>query len=419
MDYVIIGNSAAGIGAVEGIREVDSKGRITLISDEPYHTYSRPLISYYLANKANWETMKFRSNDFYAENNVETKLGMKAVGINEADKSVNLANGEKIEFDKLLVATGGTPFIPPIEGVDKNNIYNFIKLDDAKSIAGDIENLETGKVVILGAGLIGLKAAEALFKQGLEVIVVELADQVLNAILDDEAAKLVQQHLEEKGINFIFEDTVTQFLGEDKVTGVRLESEKELDCDLAIVAAGVKPNIEVVEETDIEVNQGIIVNNKLKTSITNIYAAGDVAESNNLVRDIKEVVPIWPDAYNQGWTAGKNMAGVKEDYLECFSRNSIGFFGLPMITAGIIEPESDDHEVLVTKNEEEKVYKKIILQNDRIIGFIYLNDIDRAGILTGLIKEKQSITEVKDELLADNFGYLSFNKEWRQERLAK
>lgn len=419
MDYVIIGNSAAGIGAIEGIREIDADGRVTVISDEPYHTYSRPLISYYLADKVDWEQMKFRSDDFYAENNVETKLGVKATGINEAAKSVNLANGEEVEFDKLLVATGGTPSIPPMKGINKDNIYNFIKVDDAKSIAGKIEDLETGKVVILGTGLIGLKAAEALVKQGLDVTVVELADRVLSAILDNEAAKLVQHHLEEKGINFIFEDTITEFLGEDEVAGVKLESDQELNCDLAVVAVGVRPNTEIVKGTDIEVNRGIIINDRLETDTEDIYAAGDVAEGEDLVRKTKEVVPIWPDAYNQGRTAGMNMAGAKEDYTESFSRNSIGFFGLPMITAGIIESAGDDYEVLVAKDEAEKVYKKIVLRNDRIVGFIYLNDIDRAGILTGLIKEEKNVAEVKDQLLNDDFGYLSFSKEWRQEKLTK
>jgi len=419
LDYVIIGNSAAGIGAVEGIRRVDREGKITIISDEEYSAYSRPLISYYLADKVTQEEMKYRPDEFYNQNNVDAKLGIKVTEVNEDDKKVLLEDDEEVTYDKLLVATGGAPFIPEMKGVNKENISNFIKLDDAKAIASDIKESEAEEVVILGAGLIGLKAAEALIKKGLKVTVVELADRVLSAILDKEAADLVQEHLEEAGINFILEDTIIEFLGDEKATGVKLKSGQELDCDLAVVAVGVKPNVSIVKGTNVEVNRGLVVNDKLETNIDDIYAAGDVSEGYDMLHEMAGVIPIWPNAYNQGLVAGQNMAGSNESYREGFARNAIGFFDLSMITAGIINPATDEYEVLIDKVEEDKVYKKIVLKDGKIVGFIYLNDVDRAGILTGLIKEQKGVEDIKNQLLADDFGYIDFDKEWRTQKLAE
>ncbi|MCK8827903.1 FAD-dependent oxidoreductase [Natroniella acetigena] len=417
MDYVIIGNSAAGIGAIEGIRKVDQEGKITVISDEEYHTYSRPLISYYLAEQVSAEQMKYRGADFYQEYGVETRLGDRVVKVDQDDKLLALESGEEINFNKLLVATGGTPFIPPITGANKDNIYTFIKLDDSKAIAQEVEEGDIKEVVILGAGLIGLKAAEALVKLGVKVTVVELADRVLSAILDQDAAEIVQQNLEAKGIEFVLEDTIEEFSGTDRATAVKLKSGQQLKTDLAIIAVGVRPNTELVQDTEVELNRGVIVDDQLETNISGIYAAGDVSEGYDLVRGSAAVIPIWPNAYRQGLVAGQNMAGASESYNEGFVRNSIGFFGLPMITAGIINPEGDGYEVLSSKLLENNSYRKVVLQEGKIVGFIYLTDIDRAGILTGLIKEEQDVSQIKEELLADDFGYLSFSEEERRKLL--
>lgn len=444
MNYVIIGNSAAGIGAVEGIRKYDQQGKITIISDEPYHTYSRPLISYYLAGKVNQEQMKFRPYDFYEKNRVETILGKRAVKIDQSSKTVSLEDGQQIGFDKLLLATGGKPFIPPIKGSEMENILTFIKMDDVRAIAERLETagvrdcqgredypekerivvtghdqLRPVKAVILGAGLIGLKAAEALVKLGVKVTVVELADRVLSTILDHEAAALVQSHLEDKGISFELEDTIEEFIGEKAVRKVRLKSGFVINCDLAIVAVGVRPKVNLVEGTGIEINRGILVNKKMETNIEDIYAAGDVAEGYDMLKGTAGVIPIWPNAYNQGLTAGENMTGADKTYEEGFARNSIGFFGLPMITAGIINPEGDEYEILVDKAVEDNTYRKVVLRDDKIVGFIYLNKVDRAGILTGLIKEQQDIGDIKEKILADDFGYLTFSEEWRRAKLWK
>ncbi len=417
MKYVIIGNSAAAIGAVEGIRKIDQQNPIVLISDESYHTYSRPLISYYLAGKVSADKMYYRKPDFYSQNGVETILGARVEELHAPEKTIVLADGRSIAYDKLLIATGGRPFVPPGLTMDKPNMFAFHKLADAKGIA----KLATpgSKAVIIGAGLIGLKAAEGLAKLGVDITVVELANRILSTILDEQAAAYVQEHLEQHGIKFELNTTVGMVLGEEKVSGVRLKNGKQLICDFMIVAIGVVPNTQLALDTPIEVKRGIVVDRNMTTNLTDVYAAGDVSEGYDTVYKTQRVLPILPNAYQQGETAGENMAGGNKTYQGGFAMNAIGFFDYPMITAGIVKPEGDNFEVLVCSDNKHKTYKKLVLQNNVVVGFIYLNKIDRAGIITGLIQEEVDVSKFKDELLKDDFGLVSMPVEARASKLLK
>ncbi|MFZ5944494.1 MAG: NAD(P)/FAD-dependent oxidoreductase [Bacillota bacterium] len=417
MKYVIIGNSAAAVGAVEGIRQIDETSPITIISDEPYHTYSRPLISYYLAGKVSEEKMMYRKTDFYKANNITPLLGKKAVKVDPAKKEVILEDDTKVSYDKLLVATGGTPFIPPMEGLGKKGVYSFIKLDDVKEIK---EVVMTGnKAVIVGAGLIGLKAAEGLKNLGVDVTVVELANRVLPAILDEEAALIVQHHLEKQGIKFELNTSVEKITGSDKADGVVLKGGKAYPADLVVVAVGVRPNTDVVKDTSILVNRGIVIDKHCRTNDQDVYAAGDAAEGYDMIYAQQRVLPILPNAYQQGETAGLNMVGKAAVFKGGFAMNSIGFFGLPMITAGIIKPEDDSYEVLVKEVPQESYYKKIIIKDNVVVGFIYLNNVDRAGIITSLIKEQINVGDIKEALLKDGFGYIDLPEQLRKSRMLR
>jgi NAD(P)H-nitrite reductase large subunit len=194
MKYVIIGNSAAGIGAVEGIRRTDKQGEITVITNEPYHTYSRPLISYLLLGKVSEEGMKYRGGSFYADNDCTLLANTAVTGIDAAKKLV-FADGKKIPYDKLLVASGSSPFVPPFEGLDTvKDKCTFMSLDDAKKL--DTLLGQNKRVLIIGAGLIGLKCAEGIHKRVKHITVLDLAPRILSSILDDDGAKMVQAHLE-------------------------------------------------------------------------------------------------------------------------------------------------------------------------------------------------------------------------------
>ncbi len=419
MDYVIIGNSAAGIGAVEGIRSVDKKGTIAVISDEPYHTYSRPLISYYLGGKVEQHNMYYRPKTFYKDYSVEPMFGVPVTSIDTSAKTVTLGvgRGKKIKFGKLLIATGGTPFIPPLANLEGSGVFTFTKWDDAKALLKATRQAETA--IVIGGGLIGLKAAEGLLNVGVKVVVVELADRVLSTILDEKGSKMFAEHLKSLGVTLITGDTASGIVrdGEGSVTGVTLKSGLGVEGDLVVVAIGVVPNTALTEGTKIKKERGILVDGHLMTSVKDIYAAGDCVETVDVLRKIRRPQPIWPNAYEQGRKAGLNMAGQITDYAGSFGMNSLEVSGLPTITVGMYDAAGPRYEVLQKSDNDAMSYKKVILDHDRVIGAVFVGDIDRAGIMTGLIKDRVNVKAFKHDLISDNFGYAVFPEALRKERL--
>jgi NAD(P)H-nitrite reductase large subunit len=415
MRIVIIGNSVAMVGAVEAIRKYDTSSEIVVISDETYHVYSRPLISYYLGNLVSEDKMIYREKDFYRKNKVETVFGIKAISIDERKKEVYLENGDSISFDKLLIATGGKPIIPPVEGLNKKNVHTFIKMDDAKKLK---EAAKPGsKAVIVGGGLIGFKAAEGLHHLGVDVTIVELADRILSTILDAEGASLVSQSLQNDGIKIITGTTVDKIIGDEYVKGVLLKNGQELEADNLIIAIGVVPNVDVVKNTSISINRGILVDNTMKTSVEDVYAAGDVAEGYDMLVESNRVVPIWPNAYMQGEIAGLNMIGINKSFKGIFPMNSIGYKNTNMITAGITNPQQEEFEIISKIDHNRKYYKKFVVKENRLVGFILINDIDRAGLFTGFIKNETDITPFKKYLLNDDFGFIYLPKKLRKAKM--
>lgn len=415
MKYVIIGNSAAGIGTIEGIRKADPEGSIMLISDEPYHTYSRPLISYYLAGKVKPEKMYYREADFYEKMNIIIRLGVKVESILPEKKTIQLSTGEIVEYEKLMLATGGKPIIPEMAGLQLNGVFSFLKWDDVKKIESYVKQKD--KVVIIGAGLIGLKAAEALIGQKAEVKVIELANRVLSAILDEEAAGIVQHTLADNGIEFYLNNTVKEIQGSDKASAVKLQDGTILECDAVIIAIGVSPNKDLAVQAGLTVNRGIIIDEYLRTSNQDIYAAGDVSEGHDILYKQNRVLPILPNAYRQGSIAGRNMADQEQKYRGGFAMNAISFFGLPMITAGIIKPDNTEFMEMTEANSTNKSYRKIVIRDNKLVGFIALNDVDRAGILTGLMEKEMDVDGFIDKLMNKEFGYAHLSKEYRQEQM--
>lgn len=403
--YVIIGNSAAAIGTIEGIRSVDTEGTITLISDEKHHTYSRPLISYYLLGKVEEKKMLYRDKDFYKKNGVETKLGVRAAKIGK--NSVTLENGEEVPFEKLMVATGSKPFVPPMEGYDSvKNSFTFMTLDSVKEIKKKLH--KTSRVLIIGAGLIGLKAAEAVEGTVAELTVIDLADRILPSILDADAGKLMQKHIEEKGTKIILGTSVKKFEGNT----AELTNGEKIDFDILITAVGVRPNTELVKEAGGEVNRGIKTDDTQLTSLANVYAAGDCTESYDVTTGTEKILALLPNAYMQGEVAGKNMAGAEAHYTNAIPMNAIGFYGLHIITAGSYEGTA-----YCTQNGEN--YKKLFFRDNKLVGFILMgSEIKRAGIYTTMIKQQTDLAGVDMELLKEKPQLLMFGKDVRRQKLA-
>ena len=408
-EYVIVGNSAAAAGCIEGIRENDKKGTIAVISDEKYHIYSRPLISYRLKGDVTEKQMSYRPADFYKANGVETMLGKRAVSIDSKTKEVSLESGEKIGYEKLLIATGSKPFVPPMDGLDSvKNKFSFMKMDDVKGIGKVVK--KGAKVLIIGAGLIGLKAAEALEHYGCEMTVVDLADRILPSILDKQTSEIMQKHIEEHGVKFILGTSAKKF---DKNKAV-LANGEEISFDILITAVGVRPNTELAESAGGKVERGIITDKKQAVKgVKSIWAAGDCTVSDDITTGTAHIIAIMPNAHEQGLVAGRNMAGTKAVYENAFPMNAIGFFGLHIITAGAYTGEC--YEEINGEN-----VKKLYSSGNKLNGFILMGEkIARAGIYTALIRERTDLTTVDWELLRQAPQLAAFAKEKRSEILSK
>ena len=404
MNYVIIGNSAAAVGTVSGIREIDKTGKITVISDEKYHTYSRPLISYWLEGRVSDKNIYYRPADFYEKNGVEAILGKKAMKIDAEKKQVILDDGLSVPYDRLMVATGSKPFVPPMNGLEKTNYHTFMCYDSVRAIRSEIR--EGMKVLIIGAGLIGLKAAEAISAYKTKITVIDMADRILPSILDERAAAKVQKHIESKGVRFILKTSADEF-SEHKA---KLKNGEELDFDMLIVAVGVRPNTELVADAGGKVERGIITDLTQKTTLDDIYAAGDCTVSYDASSDTEKILALLPNAYIQGEVAGRNMAGREFYYTNAIPMNAIGFFGLHIISAG-----SYDGEEYIA--ETENTYKKLVFRDNMLKGFILVGDVARAGIYTSMIKEKIDLADVDVDLLKEKPQMMMFGKARREEKL--
>ena len=410
MRYVIIGNSVAAVNAIEAIRGIDPEGEIAVVSDEELFNYSRPLLSYYLGGRISAERLPFRDRDFYEGHRVDLVLGKRATSIDVEGRVVGLEDGQFLPYDRLLLSVGGRPIIPPMEGYreDLQGVFTFLKWRDAKGLIAYIERHRIGEAVVLGGGLIGLKVVEGLLERGLRVTIVELMDRVLANTFDREASAILERALGNWGCKVIKEDTVSKVVSSrGKVKGVVLRSGRDIPTPLLIIAIGVRPNLELIEDTPINYDRGIIVDEYMRTNLEDVYAAGDVAQGKDFLTQGNSVIAVWPVAFRQGKIAGWNMAGRRVAYEGLFAMNSVELAGIPTISFGMTNPpEGDDFEILTRKDENANFYRKIVLKDNRIVGAIFLRKIERAGIFSGLIKDRLDVSSFKEELLSDDFGLL-------------
>jgi NAD(P)H-nitrite reductase large subunit len=405
MKLVIIGNSAAAVGCIEGFRKFDHESDIVLISKEPHHVYGRPLISYLLQGKTDMARMKWRGEDFNEKNRVKPLLGKTAVKIDASEKTVALDDGVIIQYDKLLYATGSRPFVPPVEGLDRvKNRHFFMTLDDALSLEKSVD--ENSKVMILGAGLIGLKCAEALAGKVKAIDVIDMADRVLPSVLDETGSVLVQNAAEDAGVNFHLGTSAARF-GD---AWVELTNGRALSFDALVVAVGVRPNVELLKEAGTAVNRGIVIDACGRTSLPDVFAAGDCTECRDLASGTSRILALLPNAYLKGESAGRTMAGKESPFEQAIPLNAGGFFGLHIATAG-----SYDGECHVVKSQGG--YKRLITKDSVLKGFILAGDVSRSGIYTAMIRNRTPLNEVDFELLKERPQLMAYSKKDRQRML--
>lgn len=402
--YVIIGNGVAAAGCIEGIRSVDQTGEITVVSEEKHAVYSRPLISYYLEKKTDLERMRYRGADFYDRMGCKVLYGHRAVQIREKEREILLDDGSLLPYDALCLATGSSPFVPPFEGLDSvENKYSFMTLDDALALEQAIS--KSSRVLIVGAGLIGLKCAEGICQRVKSVTVCDLADRILSSILDAECARRMQDHLEAHGIRFLLGDSADRFDGNT----ARMKSGATVDFDVLVLAVGVRPNTGLLKEIGGDVNRGILVNGRMETSVPGIYAAGDCTEGEDISSGQNKVLAILPNAVMQGHTAGANMAGGAAIFDKGIPMNAIGFFGLHAMTAGSYEGE-------VYEEKTDRSLKRLYTKDGLLKGFILIGCDERAGIYTSMIREKTPLSSVNFDLMKKAATTAAFSSDMRRKK---
>lgn len=429
-DYLIIGNSAAGVSAAEHIRAADPQGRVLVVGDEPHAAYGRPLISHFAKGDITEDLMGFKDALFFESLDLETLLGpsFKAVDLDAEAHSAVLENGDAIVYGSCLIATGGVPLVPPIGGLDgRDNVYQFRTLDQAKHVRrAAIEATakahaegRMSRALVVGAGLVGLKAAEALCCLVDDVVVVGRAPRILRAILDEHGSSMLQDLLARHRINCLTGVSVDELAGEGhSAASAVLTNGDTVDCDLVVLAAGTKPNAELAVRAGATQLRGLVCGADLRTSLPDVFAAGDVAQITEGLGEMQQPLALWPNAVRQGKVAGKFMAGAPDarPLTGDFAVNAVDFFDISLLTAGIVNPpEGGGFEVRVRAQGRE--YAKFVAKGDRLVGYILLNRPASAGIYTTLIERQVPLSSLVGDLFGRAPLNLDFPADMRWERL--
>ncbi|SMB91990.1 Pyridine nucleotide-disulphide oxidoreductase [Thermanaeromonas toyohensis ToBE] len=396
MRYLIIGNSAAGVTAAEAIRKMDKKGEIAIVSDEPYPAYSRIFITNILAGTASLENILMRPPDFYEKFKIKAILGQKVIQVDPLSHEAYLEKGDVLSFDRLLLATGASPQLPPVPGSHLLGVTGMRTLADALEVAKRLEDSPGLPVAVIGGGLVSLKSTEALINRGAKIILVVKSTQILSQMLDERAASIIQRRMLDAGIKVMLGYDLVAYEGEKELEAVYLDNGEKIVARLAIVAKGVVPNLELAKGMGLQVNRGIMVNPYQETSQEGIYAAGDVAETYDPVRRQGTVNAMWPNAVFQGEAAGLNMAGLRVPARTGTRVNAASFFGLQAASVGRIRPLEGDEEVTVVDRGNN--YHKLIFREESLVGAVLVGDIRNIGYYRWLIAEQRSASSLRQEL---------------------
>lgn len=388
MRYVVIGASAAGISGAKTLRELDKDAEIVLVSKDE-NVYSRCILHHYISNHRDVDALNFTSKNFFEENNITWMKGLEVKEVNDKEQTLKLSNGETLSYDKLLVCSGASAFIPPVPGLrEANNVVGLRNLDDAVLIKEQAKKVKN--VVVLGAGLVGIDAVSGLLGQGLNISLVEMSNKILPLQLDKHASDVYEKKFIEEGVSLKLDVKAEKLLLDENNNpkALLLNTGEEVPCELVVVATGVRSNIAFMENSNIECDRfGLIIDAKGKTNIENIYGAGDVTGRN----------PIWPTAVKEGIIAAHNMLGKEMIMTDFFgSKNTMNFVGVATMSLGMVEPE--DETYIVETQVEGDNYKKIIHKEGKIYGAIIQGDLSYAGVLTQLIKENIDVSKVTKSL---------------------
>lgn len=385
--YLIIGNGIAGLAAAREIRTNDKDGSIVMVSNEPTLTYYRVKLTEYISKDFIDEDLLVSKENWYEEKNIKVMLRKFVEYIDTTNNKIKLDDGQEIEYEKLLIATGSRPFIPPINGKYKEGVFALRTLKDLHYIREYMKSCKD--VAVIGGGLLGLEAAWSLKQLGKEVSIIEFAPYLLPRQLDKEIANKLEEKLSKIGFKVFLASQAEEILGEGKATGIKLNGERNIKADAILVSSGIRPNLDIVRDTVIEYDKGIKVDKRLKTNIDNVYAAGDVVEIDGMV------LGLWTAGNEQGKVAGANMAGKELEYNhpKIFTTLQIG--SIELFSAGVI---NDFDKVYEYKDDEKDIHHKIFTKDEKIVGVILFGELKEVNTLRNAVISNIDINEyiVKD-----------------------
>ncbi|MBU0729296.1 MAG: FAD-dependent oxidoreductase [Proteobacteria bacterium] len=389
VDYLIIGSGVAGLTAAEEIRKQDQKGSITIISEEDLPFYYRIRLNDFIAGEIPEEKLVAKNQAWYDEQKIIILTETRVIGADPETRTVFTDDNQEISYKRLLIATGSHSFVPPIPGTDLEGVFALRDISDARAIAHFADNITNA--VIIGGGLLGLETGDALARLGKIITVVEFSPRLLPRQLDGPGASLLQGFFEKSGFSFRLDARTREINGTKSVTGVTLESGETLEAQMVIISAGVRPNMELAAPLGLKTDKGIQINQYMETSVNDIYAAGDVCQ-------FQEIPPygIWPAASQQGRIAGANMAGDKLAYSGTTISTKLKVAGIDLASAGEIDPENKFDCRIDSQADR---YKKIVIDQNRIIGCILLGDTKKFTKYTKAITEKTELQDIPAELI--------------------
>lgn len=410
MKYVIIGASAAGVQAAEDLRNLDPEGDIRLISEESGPPYSRCLISRYADGRLTEDKLLFKTAHFAEDLGLRHDAGIRVVAIDRDARTVSCDNGERVAYDRILLAMGSRPWVPRIPGLDRAGVHTFHSLEDAKRVAVAAEMAR--EAVVIGAGFVGLEAAYALARRRLAVTVIERCGQILPNQFDSRGAAIIRDDLESLGVRIVLDQSVSAIDGNGRATGVTVADKPHVRADLVVIATGVEPNRDLAAQAGLETARGIRVNDFLQTSDPDIFAAGDAIEIADISTGRQVPSATWFNAVLQGRYAGQNMAGKGRRYLGSVGiQNAVQFHQIPAISFGQTLVDSDNHDdyEVISTTEGQSVYKKLVLKGNRIVGMIFVGDIQKSGFYSALIRHQVDVSRYRAKLLDGDFSYAAFH----------
>ncbi len=404
-DYVIVGNGVAGVKAAETIRERDPRGRITMITNENHRFYLRPRLPQYAAGKVADGEMAARKRGFYKQLNINLILGKAVTRVDTAKRSVALADGAQMQYDSLLLATGCSVEIPKFPGVEKtDDVVKLYTLDDAARLRAKIK---PGKrAAVAGDGFLATALLDAFVAGGMEVVYVLSTDRFWPGVMDADASRIMELRLQQKGVQLVKAVTVKEaVLKNGALAGLRLSNGELLQCALAGIVGGMRPNVDFLKDSGVNVETGIIVDEQMRTSVGEVYAAGDVAQLRKTSPELPLINVRWLKAWRQGQVAGANMAGDKKVYeeFECFSSTQVA--GVDLVAIGVSNPPNGGYVVMRGEypHPELDVYKKLVLKNNRVVGALLIGDVSEASEIHRAIRQGKSVDDLDETLLRQMF----------------